>query len=193
MSALSPSDPRFLALTRLRHPRDVIVEVTSCCEPLSIPYVYEDPAGPRHRSFKYITRPLEAGQYERALLAVLEFNEQFGRFSPDEVHELTSIGEDREDALNEHAQSIQECHVLIAYESMALRAPNLSDAQRTTITQRLNGVRSTLDHDMESFTQMNRDLGTIGAIILDQRRVHYFIYFTPSLLIFRSETVRTNC
>lgn len=145
------------------------IAIAECCEPFNIPYVYEDPTGPRARAFHSITHALSVAWYSRALEAVLTFAKEYGRFSPDEVSELIAIDQDREDELNEQLESVRQCHVMIQYDLMALRLQNLPDDLRTTLTTRVKGFEANLAHDMESLTHIGRGLGIIGAIVLDQR------------------------
>lgn len=180
----SASDPRALAAMRLLPPREVAIRIDECCENFEIPYVYEDPNGSRARAFGSIIHSLSVAWWPRALMSILIFIEEYGRFSPDEILELVSIDEDRDDELSEHVESIRQSHVMIQYDSMALRLPNLSDAMRTTITTRIKGTEATLAHDMDSFNHMCRGLGIIGAIILDQKSAFFQLFFgskRPSL------------
>lgn len=169
----SASDPRVLASTNILHPQGVRLRIEECCEPFDIPYASENPDGPRAREFHVLKQSLSLALYSRTLASVLAFTEQFGRFSPEEVTQLISLDKNRAAELQEHLESIRQCHVMIQYDSMALRLPDISDDLRNIVVTRMKGNEATLVHDMESFTHLGRGVGIVGAILLDQRSVFY--------------------
>lgn len=119
--------------------------------------------------FDSIINNLNSANYESALLETPRFLEVYVSFNPTEIDQLTKIDNLRKTETLELTRTIQECSILIKYDELILQQKGLSDNLRSTTNARLLLSKATLSHEEQLLSMATRSLGTIGAILLDQK------------------------
>lgn len=108
-------------------------------------------------------------EYSRGLVHTSSFLHEHVGFSPLELGDLQSTFNERSDEKLDLIKVMEDTNILIQYDTILLQQNNLSTDMRTTIGNRLMASKATLEHESESLKNLLRNIGILGAIILDSQ------------------------
>lgn len=110
-------------------------------------------------------------EYSRALVQTSSFLHEHFYFSPLELGDLQSTLYERSEEKIALIKVMQDTNILIQYDTMVLQQKNLSTDARSMTTKQLLGSKVTLEHEEESMRNLLRNIGILGAVILDSKWV----------------------
>lgn len=130
--------------------------------------VCKDPHGDRQRDFESIAQCLDAAEFSRLLASISNFIFKYDCFTPDELKIFSAFQDQRNDEEHEARTLIQDCYILIQFDSMILQRTDLSESSRAVTVARIAATKAWLAHEEETIVHVNRAYGIAGAIMLDQ-------------------------